>query len=575
MSGRHRSPDHPRAPRRGPWVAAGAGAVAVTAAAVGVVLASDDGGEDSPQAAAARESCDERRTLTVAAAPAIAPVVEEVLADQKEPVAGACTDVQVSAVDSATMVAGDPSEDSPVLWVADASLWAGYLDEQDSDLTVENLGSMASSPLVLAATPAAVQQLTGAPAEGPAEASWKQVLSGVIPVALVDPEASTEGLTTLTSLETLLGGQPGQDPPLPLVQSYVALSRGLVPSVDDAFALTADPATSAMFTTTEQSVVERTQSEDADVSAVYPAEGTTLFDYPVLRLSGPDEPEGTDEAAQAVADALLSERAGQVAQQAGFRASDGTMGATDVDDMGMVRAEQPTALPAPTVELAEDALRTWSAVTLEARMLTVIDVSGSMDQDAGNGRTRIELARDAAVAALRLYPDSAQIGLWAFSELKAPPADWLSLVEVGPLGDGVGDKTRRDVLYAQAATLPAQVGGGTGLYDTTLAAFRSMRTGYDPSRVNSVVLLTDGRNEDDRVGIDLPTLLQTLRAEFDPAQPVSIITIGMGPDADIATLQQISELTGGKAYQALDPKDIQTVFLDAMVERRCRPNCAP
>jgi len=552
----------------------GAGAVAVTAAAAAVVLASseDDG---QVRADVDQESCPQPLTLTVSAAPAIAPVVADVLADHDEQISAACAQVEVSAVDSATMVAGGASEEPPVLWVADASLWADSLVEQNSEQTVENLGSMASSPLVLAATPSAVQRLTGQPPAGPVEVSWKQVLGAGTPVALVDPETSTEGLTTLTSLEALLGGQPGQDPPLALVQSFVALSRGVVASVDDAFALNADPATGPVFTTTEQSVLAHSDSQTTDLTAVYPAEGTALFDYPVLRLSGPDEPEGTSDVVEVVASALLSPEASQAAQQAGFRAADGTTGGADTESLSGVPSEPPSALPGPSAELAQDALRTWSAVTLEARMLTVIDVSGSMDQDAGNGRTRIELARDAAVAALRLYPDTAQIGLWAFSELKAPPADWVSLVDVGPLGEASGERTRRETLFAQAATLPAQVGGGTGLYDTTLAAFRSMRTGYDPSRVNSVVLLTDGRNQDDRVGIDLPTLLQTLRAEFDPAQPISIITIGMGPDADVATLQQISELTGGKAYQALDPADIQTVFLDAMVERRCRPNCTP
>lgn len=205
-------------------------------------------------------------------------------------------------------------------------------------------------------------------------------------------------------------------------------------------------------------------------------------------------------------------------------------------------------------------------------MLTVIDVSGSMREDAGNGRTRVELARDASNNALVLYPDSAQIGLWAFSVLQNPPADWVSLVDLGALSDDVGGTSRRQALLAAAATLPSRARDGTALYDTTLAAFRAVRSGYDPGRVNSVVLLTDGRNEDD-AGIDLPTLLQTLRAENDPAQPVPIITVGMGPDADLDTLRQISELTGGKAYQALDPADIETVFLDAMVERRCRPSC--
>jgi len=38
-------------------------------------------------------------------------------------------------------------------------------------------------------------------------------------------------------------------------------------------------------------------------------------------------------------------------------------------------------------------------------------------------------------------------------------------------------------------------------------------------------------------------------------------------------LRQISAATGGKAYQALQPADIQGVLLDAISQRRCRPNC--
>ena len=42
--------------------------------------------------------------------------------------------------------------------------------------------------------------------------------------------------------------------------------------------------------------------------------------------------------------------------------------------------------------------------------------------------------------------------------------------------------------------LPRQTGGATGLYNTTLAAYERVRSGWDPADVNSVVLLTDGAN---------------------------------------------------------------------------------
>lgn len=144
---------------------------------------------------------------------------------------------------------------------------------------------------------------------------------------------------------------------------------------------------------------------------------------------------------------------------------------------------------------------------------------------------------------------------------------------MGPLDDTVDGSSRHEALAAAADSLPDRTQGGTGLYDTALAAFQHMRSTYQEGSVNSVVLMTDGRNEDDPDSISLETLLNTLRAQFDPAKPIPIITIGISEDADMDALQQISEATGTTAYRAEDPRDIEEVFFQAMVERQCRPNC--
>jgi Ca-activated chloride channel homolog len=230
-------------------------------------------------------------------------------------------------------------------------------------------------------------------------------------------------------------------------------------------------------------------------------------------------------------------------------------------------------LPAPDPAQAAEVLRLWAALSLDSQMLAVIDVSGSMNEQVEGGSTRIELTRDAALGALRLFPASSSLGLWAFSVDLNPPDDHVELVPLGPLTDEVGSRTRQEALIAAAQTLPERVGGGTGLYDTVLAAFRTVRSAYDPARINSVVVLTDGVDRDDPDSIGLETLLNTLRTEFDPARPVSVIMIGISADADHETLSRISALTGAKAYEVLNPQDMQQVFFDAMVQRQCRPNC--
>ena len=116
---------------------------------------------------------------------------------------------------------------------------------------------------------------------------------------------------------------------------------------------------------------------------------------------------------------------------------------------------------------------------------------------------------------------------------------------------------------------PGLVGGGTGLYDTTLAAFRQVKEGYDPDFINSVIVFTDGSNEDPD-SISLDELLETLRAEQDPTAPVVIVTIGITEDADAAVLQQISAATGGSSYLARNPAEIPNVFVNALKARAGR-----
>lgn len=580
MPGRHRSTQPPSRPRRVPWLGVGLGAAAAVAAIAVALSAISSSQEPSDVADAATsptddaaEGCPDTVLLAVSADRSIADVVQSVAATaQAAGEIGPCVDVVVTAQNSVAVADEPITADSPALWVADASAWGDALAERAGEAVVENLGSMASSPVVLAARTTTAEQLGAGAADGVVEVAWAQALGNPTGIATIDPETSTEGIATLATLQAVLGGQPGEPPPEDLVRSYVGLSRAVLPSVADALTLLESDPQAPVVAATEQAVLARAGSADSLVVPVYPDQGTTVLDYPVLRLRGPGEADGVDEAARVLAELLLSDTGTAAAQEAGFRSPEGRF-AAGARMAVQVPPQAPADIEAFTLELFQDALRTWSAVTLEARMLTVIDVSGSMDEDAGQGRTRIELARDAAVTALRLYPDSAQIGLWAFSVLLDPPADWIPLVEVGPLSDEVSGATRRDALLEQSQTLPSRVGGGTGLYDTVLAGFRTVRADYDPARVNSVVLLTDGRNEEDPDGIDLDTLLRTVRAEFDPAQPVPIITIGMGPDADVETLRQISETTGGKAYIAEDPNDIETVFLDAMIERRCRPTC--
>jgi hypothetical protein len=187
-----------------------------------------------------------------------------------------------------------------------------------------------------------------------------------------------------------------------------------------------------------------------------------------------------------------------------------------------------------------------------------------------DGSTRLDLALRAAAAGMELYPETTEVGLWSFSEDVPGGGDHQELVPIGPLTDA-GPSGRKALALAVAGVRPVP-DGGTGLYDTTLAAVRTVRAGWDPERVNAVVVLTDGEDTD-HDGIGLDELLATLRSEQASGFAVPVITIAYGDDSGAEALAAISAATGGATYRTSDPGQILQVFLDAVGQRACRPQC--
>jgi hypothetical protein len=282
----------------------------------------------------------------------------------------------------------------------------------------------------------------------------------------------------------------------------------------------------------------------------------------VLRVG---ERSGTERAAaDAVVRALTSDRARTLVREAGFRGSDGEAPPGAGEQTGIQEAA-PAELPLDPAEV-QGLFARLSSLAKPSRLLAVFDVSTSMKATVGGG-TRATLARDAAKSALALFPDNSAIGLWAFARRLQGDTDWVELVPTRTLAADAGGRPQRDVLTAQLDSIPDRLApGGTGLYDTTLAAVRAARADHDPTAVTSVVIITDGKDEDeDTIGLD--ALVQALGDEVDDSRPVTVIGIGLGPDADMGALEQIAAAAGGDAYSAVDENDLQTVLFDALRQR--------
>jgi Ca-activated chloride channel homolog len=297
--------------------------------------------------------------------------------------------------------------------------------------------------------------------------------------------------------------------------------------------------------------------------AIYPTEGTLYSDNPLIAL---DAPWVTAEQKQAAA--LFSEYVRRPENQSrvlefGFRPGNPQVAVgSPIDASNGVDPEQPEAvLDVPEPPVLVKVLDKWEAQRKTARVMLVIDVSGSMSEEAapGSNDTKLDLAKRAAISALDEFKDDDEVGLRIFStDLDGDESPfYLDLLPIAPIGPA------RDALASRIDGLvPVQ---GTPLYDVTGASYTRMVDGYDPAKINAVVLLTDGRNDDGDTADDaeqLDGLLSELRVGSEGAdtRPVRIFPIAYGGDADLATLKRIAEATNAAAYDASNPATIEQVF---------------
>ena len=151
--------------------------------------------------------------------------------------------------------------------------------------------------------------------------------------------------------------------------------------------------------------------------AIYPSEGTLFSDNPFIIL---DTEWVTPE--QKIAAAAFEEYVQRPENQAkvlefGFRPNNPNVPLADpVSAANGVDPNQPTAeLEVPSPEVTVRILDAWAEQRKEARVLLVLDISGSMGELATDNETKLDLAKQAAVTALDQFKDADEVGLWVFS----------------------------------------------------------------------------------------------------------------------------------------------------------------
>jgi Ca-activated chloride channel family protein len=124
-------------------------------------------------------------------------------------------------------------------------------------------------------------------------------------------------------------------------------------------------------------------------------------------------------------------------------------------------------------------------------------------------------------------------------------------VPLGPVSEN-GARLRQAVKGLNAS-------GGTRIYDVAVSAVEDVGRVADKSRINAVVLLTDGQDTDsDRTAA---SVVDALRAQGDSSRRVRVFTIAYSAGAAGATqtLARIAAASGGKAYEG-STSDIESVY---------------
>jgi Ca-activated chloride channel family protein len=103
--------------------------------------------------------------------------------------------------------------------------------------------------------------------------------------------------------------------------------------------------------------------------------------------------------------------------------------------------------------------------------------------------------------------------------------------------------------------------GNTALYDTLIATLKEMQatepTDQGEDRIRAIILLSDGQDTSSKASLN-EVLMQIGQARTG-RNPILIIPVAYGSDADIAALNSIAQASATKV-QSGDPKDIQKLL---------------
>ncbi len=298
------------------------------------------------------------------------------------------------------------------------------------------------------------------------------------------------------------------------------------------------------FVVSERLVIYFNSKSQDKLVAIYPVEGTAWQDHPLALLEQPNLSDDQRLTFRQLRDFVLSPQIQKAVLQAGYRPVDLNMRLDDPASPiktanGVDPAQPQTTLQMPTGTMMDRVQSAFYLTKRPANIYLVADTSGSMDDE-----DKLTQAQGAFSTFLdQIQGPQDRVGLVPFSSNVYRPV---------PLEDIV---TNRDALKQTVNGL--QAGGNTALLDAVNYAYSDLQKQGDRDRINAIVVMTDGL--ENASSISQSSLVSKIKNGNKSGVQVLIFCIAYGSDADLGTLSQLSDPTGGFARRA-DPDTIRKLY---------------
>ncbi|MEO5875970.1 MAG: substrate-binding domain-containing protein [Streptosporangiaceae bacterium] len=393
----------------------------------------------------------------------------------------------------------------PDVWIPPSSALVDDLLEQDQDDGLVSLGSIASSPLVLAVTQEQADRIGQRTGQ-----TLQEILAKAVGPARPNPETSEMGLMVSYDLyrghfsssqrhrearqadeqrlaKTTMTGRGPADLLCAVRRSADASEVAPLVSEQVLFDYAAGSPLGSLCPASGQGT---------PLVAVYPSD-TRALDFPFVRVSWTGQ---GGNARHQLIDRFHDWLTPGRLQTMGFRSPSGTAG----DRLSRAGGFSHQGIPPGSAPSAAE-LRDTRAYLGQARRplntILALDISGSMSQKVASQVTKLDRARILARTTVRLLGSAGsadRVGIWSFPQW--PGGGGLS---IGRLLDPVDVRgPQADRLNPEINRLVTPNGGSSPLYKTLLEALNQVSA--DTSRTPSVVVLTDA-DDSVKIGPDGPS----------------------------------------------------------------------